>query len=205
MSLSRSLPDPKRQGETSLEWALDHRKSVRAFLEEELSEEETGQLLWACAGVNAYGKRTAPSAGARYPLEVYTVTSRGVEHYDPTGHLLRKHTASDVRKALAEASWGQDFVRHAPLTLVLCAVMERVQSRYGAERGLRYVLMEVGHAAQNVLLQAVALGLGAVPVGAFGDDPVQELLELPTDHLPLYLLPIGRPAKRSQTAEEGVP
>jgi SagB-type dehydrogenase family enzyme len=197
MSSSRSLPAPKRQSETSLEWALDHRGSIRAFLEEELSEEETGQLLWACTGVNAHGKRTAPSAGARYPLEVYTVTSRGVEHYDPSGHSLRTHIDIDVRKALAQASWGQGFVRQAPLTIVLCAVMERVQSRYGTERGLRYVLMEVGHAAQNVLLQAVALGLGAVPVGAFGDGPVQELLRLPTDHLPLYLMPIGRPIKGS--------
>ena len=205
MGSTRSLPDPKRESETSLEWALDRRESVREFLDEELSDDEVGQLLWACTGVNAHGKRTAPSAGARYPLEVYTVTSHGVEHYNPSGHLLRMHLASDVRTALAEASWGQGFVRRAPLTMVLSAVMDRVQSRYGTERGLRYVLMEVGHAAQNVLLQAVALGLGAVPVGAFGDDPVQELLQLPTDHLPLYLLPIGRPAKRSQTAEEGVP
>jgi len=105
------------------------------------------------------------------------------------------HLASDVRKALAEASWGQDFVRRAPLTVILCAVTERVQSRYGTGRGLRYVLMEVGHAAQNVLLQAVALGLGAVPVGAFDDASVHALLQLPADHLPTYLLPIGRPVK----------
>lgn len=197
MGSTRRLPDPKRESEVSLEWALDHRESVRDFLDEELSDEEVGQLLWACTGVSAHGRRTAPSAGARYPLEVYTVTSHGVEHYNPSGHLLRMHLASDVRKALAQASWEQDFVQRAPLTIVLSAVTERVQSRYGTARGLRYVLMEVGHAAQNVLLQAVALGLGAVAVGAFDDASVHALLQLPADHLPLYLLPIGRPAMGS--------
>lgn len=188
-----TLPEPERRGERSLEWTLDQRKSVRSFLPRPLTPTQIGQLLWAAQGVNAVGGRTCPSAGARYPLEVYAVTADGVAHYDPDRHRLKPIHDRDVRAELARAAIGQDFIAVAPLTIVLCAVFERVASRYGKARGERYVLFEVGHAAQNVLLQAVALGLGSVPVGAFRDEEVHRLLALPPDRPVLYLLPIGYP------------
>lgn len=191
--IERNLPEPERRGERPLEWTLDRRKSVRTFLAKPLTPAQIGQLLWAAQGTNAVGGRTSPSAGARYPLEVYAVTAEGVAHYDPAHHRLEPTLARDVRAELARAALGQDFIAVAPLTIVLCAVFERVSSRYGKARGERYVIFEVGHAAQNVLLQAVALGLGSVPVGAFRDEEVHRLLELPGDQPPLYLLPVGYP------------
>lgn len=190
----RTLPQPDRRGERSLEWTLDQRRSIRAFSRTALTSAQIGQLLWAAQGLNAAGGRTSPSAGALYPLEVYAVTADGVAHYDPPAHRLQFRIARDVRPGLARAALGQEFIAVAPLTIVLCAVFERVASRYGKARGERYVLIEVGHAAQNVLLEAVALGLGSVAVGAFRDEEVHRLLELPRDQPPLYLLPVGYPA-----------
>lgn len=152
------------------------------------------QLLWAAQGIAAHGGRTAPSAGALYPLEVYLVTPTGCEHFIPRQHRLGKVRAGDLRPELAQAALAQGFVGLAPLTLILCAVYHRSAARYGPDRGARYTLLEAGHAAQNVLLQAAVLGLAAIPVGAFDDQAVQRLLGLPPDHEPVYLLAVGRPA-----------
>ena len=177
-----------------MEAVLDQRQTCRTLSGEPIGEDQIAQLLWAAQGVNAHGRRTAPSAGALYPLEVYAVTAEGVAHYDPGNHLLRWRVNGDRRSELANAALAQDFIARAPLTLALCAVYDRITVRYGPARGPRYVHIEVGHAAQNVLLQAAALGLGAVPVGAFDDRVVQELLQLPAEHEPVYLLSIGRPS-----------
>lgn len=190
----RILPEPDRRGERTLEWALDRRQSIRAFSRAALTPAQIGQLLWAAQGLNAVGGRTSPSAGGLYPLEVYGVTADGVAHYDPAGHRLELTLSRDVRPELARAALGQEFIAVAPLTIVLCAVFERVTSRYGKARGERYVFFEIGHASQNVLLEAVALGLGSVPVGAFRDEEVHRLLELPRDRPPLYMMPVGYPA-----------
>ncbi len=187
-----SLP-PAQRSHGSLEQALDQRRSCRRFVSSPLLAEEIGQLLWAAQGMNRHGTRTSPSAGARYPLEIYAVLPEGVGHYDPRRHALRGHMDGDQRRSLSRAALAQEFVLQAPLTVVICAVYERVAVRYGEERGARYVILEAGHAAQNILLQATTLGLGAVPVGAFDDDEVRRLLELPDDHAPLYLLTVGRP------------
>jgi SagB-type dehydrogenase family enzyme len=189
-----TLPAPTLQGRVSLEETLAQRRSVRQFSGRPLSQAELGQLLWAAQGVTSpEGLRTAPSAGARYPLELYVVLPEGVYHYRPQGHRLNLHLAGDQRAALHAVTLRQDAVLQAPAVLVLAAVYGRTAERYGAERTPRYVHMEVGHAAQNVLLQAVALGLGAVPVGAFHDADVQRVLALPDDQEPLYLIPVGTP------------
>lgn len=189
-----TLPAPTLQGRVSLEETLAQRRSVRQFADRPLTQAELGQLLWAAQGVTSPdGRRTAPSAGARYPLEVYVVLPEGVYHYQPQGHQLDLHLAGDQRAALHAVTLRQDAVLQAPAILVIAAVYERTAERYGAERTPRYVHMEVGHAAQNVLLQAVALGLGAVPVGAFHDEDVQQVLALPDDQAPLYLIPVGAP------------
>lgn len=187
-----NLPPPTVEGHMSLEEALAQRRSVREFAPRSLTWGEVGQLLWAAQGVtHPAGLRTAPSAGARYPLETYIVLPEGVYHYRPQEHQLRLHLAGDRRAALHAVALRQDAVLHAPAVIVIAADYRRTAERYGTERTPRYVHMEVGHAAQNVLLQAVALGLGAVPVGAFYDNEVQRALALPAEHEPLYLIPVG--------------
>jgi len=189
------LPDPAREGKVTLERAMWMRASVRTFSPETLTKDEISRLLWSLQGITrTWGARTAPSAGALFPLEVYVVLPEGVFHYDPRPHHLVRRTAGDVRAPLARAALGQDCVRSAPAVFVIAAVYERTAKKYGS-RAERYVKMEVGHAAQNLLLQAAALGLGSVPVGAFHDEDVTAVLKLPPRHEPLYLLPVGRPAK----------
>lgn len=189
------LPTPVLDSETSLEEALVGRRSVRELEDIPLTATELGQLLWASQGITSQrGFRTAPSAGALYPLEVYVSTADGIFHYDPEGHRLLSAGHQDVRQALYEAALRQEPIRQAPAVFILAAVYKRIEQKYGSERGPRYVHLEAGHAAQNLLLEAVALGLGAVPIGAFQDEQVQHVLGLPADHQPLYLIPVGRPS-----------
>jgi SagB-type dehydrogenase family enzyme len=190
-----ALPPPGLRGQMSLEEALAARRSIREFANEPLTLEELGQLAWSAQGItDARGLRTAPSAGALYPLELYIVLEGGVYRYEPEEHGLQMVQAHDARQPLYETALHQEAIRQAPAVFVLAAVMERTIQKYGAERSPRYVHIEVGHAAQNLLLQAVALGLGAVPIGAFHDDEVQRVLGLPGDHLPIYLIPVGHPS-----------
>ena len=187
------LPEPSYKGPVSLEETLLRRRSVREFSDQPLAWAAISQLLWAAQGItDAQGRRTAPSAGARFPLELYLVTADGLYHYEPEEHSLSQIRDGDLRRAICAASLDQEFLVEAPATLVFAAVYDRTARRYGSERGSRYVYLDVGHAAQNVLLQAVALGLGAVPVGAFDDDRLQEVLGLPEDHEPLYMVPVGK-------------
>jgi SagB-type dehydrogenase family enzyme len=189
-----ALPTPRLKAALSLEEALSARRSVRSFGDQRLTAAELGQLLWAAQGITSpSGQRTAPSAGALYPLEVYAVTPDGAYRYAAQGHRLVPQVAGDVRKALAVAAVGQASVSDAPSVIVIAAVYARTAGRYGAERSPRYVHLEAGHATQNVLLQAVALGLGAAPIGAFDDERVKAVLALPPDQQPLYLIPVGHP------------
>ena len=188
------LPSPRLDGPMSLEETLGRRRSVRFFGQDSVSRADLSQLLWAAQGItDPGGKRTAPSAGALYPLETYAVTPDGISHYDPAVHAITLVRAGDHREDLYNAALMMDAVRRAPLTMVLAASFAQTESRYGPQRGPRYVHLEAGHAAQAILLQAVALGLGAVPIGAFLDDEVGEVLGLPSDQSPLYLVSIGHP------------
>jgi len=188
------LPSPRLDGSMSLEETLGRRRSVRFFGSDPISPADVSQLLWAAQGItDPTGKRTAPSAGALYPLETYAVTPDGIFHYDPAAHVLVLVRSGDHREELYDAALMMDSVRRAPLTIVLAAVHARTEARYGRERAPRYVHIEAGHAAQDILLQAVALGLGAVPIGAFLDDEVGEVLGLTSDRSPLYLVSIGHP------------
>ena len=188
------LPSPDLQGTRSLEETLAQRRSVRAFEDRPLTDSELGRLLWAAQGLTGeQGFRTAPSAGALYPLELYVATAQGIFHYQPPAHHLVELSRVDARPALCEAALDQEAVRQAPALFVVTAVYERTTGKYGQERGPRYVHLEAGHAAQNLLLAAVALDLGAVPIGAFHDEEIQAVLGLPADHEPLYLIPVGHP------------
>lgn len=186
-----SLPAPRTTGDVSLEEALASRRSIRQYGQRPLTWEEIGQLLWAAQGVTSpRGFRTAPSAGALYPLELYVVLPEGVFHYEPVEHELSKTAEGDHRKAVGNAALKQSAIYDAPALFVIAAVYERTAVKYG-DRAERYVKMEAGHAAQNLLLQMTVLGLGAVPIGAFYDERVQSALGLSSDEMPLYLIPVG--------------
>ncbi len=195
-----ALPKPRARGDVSVERALAQRRSIRAFADDPLPLAAVAQLLWAAQGVTDGGRgfRTAPSAGALYPLEVYLVAGAvsgigaGIYRYDPSAHQLRFRAGGDLRSAVARAALEQHWVADAPAILVLAAVYQRSVRQYG-ERAARYVHMEVGHAAQNVYLQAGALGLGTTLVGAFHDRRLARVLGLPEDHEPLALMPVGAP------------
>ena len=184
------LPKPKRKGTVSLEEAISKRRSVRRFSDAPVSIEDLSQILWAAQGVSEGYFRTAPSAGALYPIELIIATEEGVYRYVPKGHLPEEIIKKDVREELSSAALGQGFIKEAPVVLVITAVFDRVKSKYG-ERGTRYVFMEAGHVAQNVCLQVVALGLATVVTGAFYDSQVQDGLKIPKEYEPIYVLPIG--------------
>ncbi|HET7101377.1 MAG TPA: SagB/ThcOx family dehydrogenase [Terriglobia bacterium] len=188
------LPRPARSGVVSLEEVLSQRRSTREFVSGPLTERQLSQLLWAAQGMTGSdGFRTTPSAGAIYPLEIYVVLPAGFYHYDPARHRLDRILADDLRPALYHAALTQEAVREAEAVFVMTAVYERTAQKYGEARGRRYAHLEAGHAAQNLLLEAVALGLGAVAMGAFHDTEVQKALSLPRNHEPLYLIPAGKP------------
>ena len=192
------LPSPAVMSEQPIETLLQQRRSIRSFRMAPLSLAEIGQLLWAAQGITSpQGLRTAPSAGALYPLELYVVTGNveglppAVYHYRPKAHHLIKILEGDQRRVLARTALGQSWISDAAAVVVIAAKYKRTTRKYG-ERGIRYVHMEVGHAGQNLFLQAEAMGLATVVVGAFHDDKVDKLLSLPDDIQVLSLMPVGK-------------
>ena len=194
------LPEPRLHGEMSVEEAIKGRRLERDFKDQPLNIEQVSQLLWAAQGITEDEgfKRATSSAGATYPLDVYLVVGEngvdglqaGVYHYQVREHALRLLTGGDVRTALATACVSQMFIADAPITMVITAEYARTTERY-RERGIRYVHTEVGHVGQNIYLQAEALGLGTVVIGAFTDEEVSRLLYLPGAYEPLYVMPVG--------------
>jgi len=190
------LPQPDYIGTISVEEAIHNRRSVRKYSPGPLILREVGQLLWAAQGASGDGKRNAPSAGATYPLEVYLVAGAmedapaGIYKYDQKHHMLLEIKPGDYRQDLSAACLGQPWVLSAPVSLVITAVPERTTQKYG-KRGFNYVYAEVGHASENVYLQAFVLGLGTVVVGAFDDDEVSEVLGLGDNEIPIYVMPAG--------------
>lgn len=194
------LPKPEVRDHASLGDALRQRRSVRAYSARSLTLQQVAHLLWAAQGRNdPSGMRTAPSAGALYPLELLVAAGDvagldpGVYRYRPQQHTLEMLHSGDRRDRLARAALGQSWVADSAAILIITAIYERTTRKYG-ERGRRYVHIEIGHAAQNALLQAASLDLGAAVVGAFDDAAVASLLDLPAPEQPLYLLPVGWPA-----------
>jgi SagB-type dehydrogenase family enzyme len=192
------LPEPRIQSDFSIEEALLKRRSIRDYRDEAITLQEVSQLLWSAQGITGpWGFRTAPSAGATYPLVVYLVVGDvdGLEHgiyrHSPGDHEVVKVIEGDHRSELARTSLDQKWVEEGAIDVIIAADYEKTTQRYG-ERGLRYVHMEAGHAAQNLYLQAEALNLGMVVVGAFNDDQVAEILNLPDWEDPLYVIPVGR-------------
>ncbi|MCK4659632.1 MAG: SagB/ThcOx family dehydrogenase [Phycisphaerae bacterium] len=191
----KDLPAPVLTGHMPVEEAITKRRSVRDFMDVPLTLKDISQLCWAGQGITDRGRgyRASPSAGALFPIELYIVTAEGVSHYQPAKHRLKPHLTGDVRQALQGAALDQDPIGQAPLCVVIAAAVERTARKYGS-RAERYCFIEAGHVAQNILLQATALKLAGVPVGAFEDVKVAKILKLPKDQRVLYLLPIGNPS-----------
>ncbi len=197
------LPTPRFDSETPVEKTLLSRRSVREYRDEPLTLAEIGQLLWAAQGVTAPGGlRTAPSAGALYPLELYIVAGNvnalapGIYRYRPQTHTLTLMLTGDRRDELSAAALHQSTIRKAPASLVFSAIFARTTGKY-AERGIRYVYMDLGHAAENVYLQAVSLHLGTVVIGAFADDSIKRIMSMPPEEEPLSIMPVGRTKVRN--------
>ncbi|MBN2058419.1 MAG: SagB/ThcOx family dehydrogenase [Candidatus Saganbacteria bacterium] len=186
------LPKPNLISKFSIEEAIFRRRSQRDFKDKEIPIQHLSQILWAAQGITdqTYGFRAAPSAGALYPLSLYIVKKDGVFRYLPDGHKLLQLQDKDIRPSLARASLGQNYIMDAPVNIIITGNFKISQAKYGP-RAFRYVCMEIGHVAENIHLQAVALGLGSVPIGAFWDDVIRTNLELPETQDPLYIIPIG--------------
>ena len=194
-----ALPQPEREGHVPLENVLGSRRSVREFEGHAMPLGELGQVLWAAQGICfPSGLRTAPSAGALYPLELYAIVAgsgeleAGIYRYLPDGHSLELRAEGDFRAEFAAAAHMQEWIAQGSLILVVAAAHGRTAAKYG-ERSRRYVAIEAGHAVQNICLQAVALGLGATEVGAFRDDTVAHLVRLPADQETVTTVVVGRP------------
>ena len=197
------LPQPSQTGNVPLEEVIAKRRSVRDFTPEPVSQSQLSQILWAAQGItDTWGRyRTVPSAGATYPLEVFVVCGLncierigdGIYHYNIANHSLIRHQKGDVRLELARAALDEESIYQAPVNIIICAFYERTTLRYG-NRGERYVHMEVGHAGQNIYLQATTLGLATVAIAAFHDEEVGKVLRLDKPCKPLYIMPLGRAA-----------
>lgn len=186
------LPEPKTAGKLSVEESIFHRRSERSFYPQELSLDQISQLLWAGQGITdkTWGFRAAPSSGALYPLNLYVVKKDGVFEYIPDGNKLIQIAEDDRRPQLVRASLGQTYIADAPLVVVVTGNFRITEAKYG-QRAYRYLNMEIGHVAENIVLQAVSLGLVSIPIGAFWDDVVAKTLELPETRDPFYIIPIG--------------
>jgi SagB-type dehydrogenase family enzyme len=205
------LPPPRLKGNVSLEETISKRRAVRRYRSEPLNLLQLGQILWAAQGLTgARGVRAAPSAGATYPLEISVVIGdrgvitdeatqgareleAGIYHFELDSHSLNLHKPGDSRQELARAALNQRFIVEAPVDIVICAILHRTSRRYG-KRAQRYVNMEVGHVGQNIHLQAVALGLATVEVGAFDDEEVRAVVAVDEQTRPLYIMPVGKAA-----------
>ncbi len=192
------LPKPRLKGDMSVEEAILRRRSVREYSSEPLNLQEVSQLLWSAQGItHPYGYRAAPSAGALYPIELYIHATRvegletGVYRYEPGRHTLLEVRRGDLSQELYRVGLSQEQILTAPLVILIFAVFERTTFKYG-KRGIRYVFNEVGHVSQNIYLQATALGLGTVAIGAFYDDELREIVSARREESPLYIMPVGR-------------
>ena len=193
-----ALPAPAITGQVSVEQVIAQRRSVRDFVAATLTLADISQLLWSAQGItDARGLRAAPSAGALYPLELFVVSgtveglAQGVYRYDPLQHHLINTGDGDIRAELTRAALSQAWIQDAAAVIVFTADYQRTRRKYG-DRAERYVHIEVGHAAENLFLQAVSLDLATVVVGAFDDDELARALRLPVQLQPLLLMPVGQ-------------
>ena len=200
-----ALPAPKLDGDTSVEKALQSRRSTRQYTDGKITIQQLSQILWSAYGITQPmsnfrgGLRTAPSAGAMFPFEIYVVIGKvdrlkpGIYKYYSEEHKILEILDKDIREDLAAVASNQNMFKNAPITIVYTAIFSKMTERYGSRGAERYVWIDLGHSAQNVYLQATAMGLGTCAVGAFDDAKLKDLLLLPESEQPLYLMPVGVP------------
>ncbi|MBN1344797.1 MAG: SagB/ThcOx family dehydrogenase [Phycisphaerae bacterium] len=188
------LPKPKTSGGMSLNEALAKRRTQRKFADKALSIEQISQLCWAAQGITEAerGLRTAPSAGELYPITVYLIRKDGLFEYVPKAHALKKLKSDDIRSGSDAGPLGKAGIRSAPVCMVVAMNVSRLAARW-PDNADRYCLLEAGHVAENVLLQATALGLVATPAGGVDGEKVVEVLGLPSEMEAAYVLPVGYP------------
>ena len=208
--LTYILPSPITDGTVSVEYALANRRSNRQYTDQALSSEHLAQILWSAYGVTKPelerpslrgGFRTAPSAGGRYPFEIYAVIGNvtgiepGVYRYISEEHKIVRTIAKDIREEFCAVALGQTFVKEAPVSIFYTAIFSRTTERYGERGSQRYVWIDLGHSAENIYLQAEALGLGACVIGSFYDEQMVELMQLPEEEKPMYIATVGHKQK----------
>ena len=187
-----ALPPAKTSGSLSLEYALTERRSLRSYEEGPLNLAEISQILWAGQGIShPRGYRTAPSAGAIYPMSLYIFLEDGIYRYEPKAHAMERLDEEDRRRELAAAALGQSSISSAPMVVVIVADVQKSAAKY-QERAVRYCDMEAGHIGQNIALQAEVMGLGVVTIGAYDDKAVGKILDLPSKMRVCYVIPVGR-------------
>ncbi|MHC4757835.1 MAG: DJ-1/PfpI family protein [Planctomycetota bacterium] len=206
------LSEPNLTGRLSIESVLAQRRSVRQFAQKGLNYSQIGQLAWAGQGITepANGLRTAPSAGSLFPMTLYIAISKGLFIYRPENHSLEQVAERDIRQGLASAAMNQNVVRDAPCNIIIAGSVTRLIPRYQNE-SRKFMILEAGHVAQNILLQAVGLNLASVPIGGFNSSRVNDLCQMSRDMEPLYIISIGHyqtedlpSTKRQPTTERGL-
>jgi protease I len=194
------LTDPNLKGSVTLEEALARRRSVRQFSSEPVKRSQISQLAWAGQGITEpqRGLRTAPSAGAIYPIELLFATQEGLFVYRPADHSLLQVGDQDIRNMLAAAASGSESVAGAGCDIIVAGNVRKLTDRF-KDKARTYMHMEAGHIAQNILLQAVCLDLGAVPIGGFDTSQVRKVCKLSRELEPLYIICVGYPAGEGTT------
>jgi len=200
------FPSPQTNSNISLEQAIESRRSVRQFTAEPLTVNQIGQLCWSAQGITDPNKglRTAPSAGALYPIQIYVMLPDGLYLYKPESHDITRLISSDLRKSVSDAAFNQRTIQNAPCTFIIAGSINKIEARY-RNRGAKFTYLEAGHIAQNIQLQAVSLGLGSVPIGVLDSKTVVQICKLPGDLEVLYLIPVGNPTVKPVLAPAVAP
>jgi len=182
---SIALPAPEQVVTSSVDQALRQRRSIRSYSDRPLSIEQLSYLLWASTGIQRRARnfefRTAPSAGALYPIETYVVVNnvenvpQGLYHYSIKQHTLEELQTGDISQAITTAAMGQRICSQAAAVFIWTAVFQRTKWRY-RDRAYRYIYLDAGHIAQNLALSATSLGLGSCQIGALFDEEVNEIV-----------------------------
>jgi SagB-type dehydrogenase family enzyme len=190
------LPPAKLKGTMSVEEALHARRSTRAYATTALKLQDVSQLLWAAQGITAAkGLRTAPSPIAVYLVQAYLVAGNveglkpGIYSYKPEDHSIEMLKGGSMEAQLG--SLGQQVFSAAPAVIVLASIDDKASKTFG-DFAPRASSMELGHVAENVALQATALGLGLVTATGFDNVKARDILGLPATETPVYLIPVGR-------------
>lgn len=196
------LPEPKENGKTALDFCIKKRKSIRDFSEEPIDLIQLSYLLWVSTGIqrkeHGYEFRTAPSAGALYPIETYIVVNnvlkleRGVYHYSIKDHTLEEMKLGDFSIKTANGALGQEMCARAAVVFIWTSIFQRSKWKYG-QRAYRYIYLDAGHIAENLALASTGLGLGSCQIGALFDDEINEIVDVDgKNESTIYMSVIGK-------------